>query len=1024
MTSFATRRAGLFALLGALLVGAPAPVAAQYFGRNKVQYEKFDWRIMRSSHFDNYFYPAESLVVHDAGRMAERWYARHSDSFRHTFDRKSLVFYADHPDFQQTNVIGEELSEGTGGVTEGLRTRVIMPFTGVYADNDHVLGHELVHVFQYSVAEAGPGGLARLGALPLWLIEGMSEYFSLGRDDPLTAMWLRDAAERDRLPTIKQLNTDPRFFPYRYGQALWAYVGGRWGDRAVVDVYRTSLRIGFEEGIRRVLGLSTDSLSKDWIAATRRAYVPVLEGRTRPNGAGTPVLQTGRKTGDMALAPTVSPDGQLLAFYARRSLFEIELFVADATTGRVIKKLAGPTSDSHFDAISFINTSGAWSPDSRKFAFVAQAEGNHEIAILDVNSSNVERRVRVPGVGSVTHIAWSPNGQTIAFSGMAGGISDLYLLDLAAGTVRQLTNDRNADLQPAWSPDGKTIAFATDRGATTDFTKMVFSPLQLATIDVTTGQVSVFSPFTQGKHINPQYSPDGKSLFFISDQDGFSDIYRLEIASGAVSRVTRLSTGVSGITAISPALTVAPASGRMLFSVFQDQGYAVYALDSTRTHGEPLVAGVAIANAGVLPPGDTPGRATVTNYLRDPMTGLATGEDFTIAPYHSSFSLDAVGQPTIGVSAGGPFGTGVAGGVSFLFGDQLSDRQIALGVQANGTVQDIGAQLIYQNLKHRWNYGASVQHVPYLTGYLSYTPAGGGFFQQNLYLQRIFIDEAGFSTAYPFSSTRRVELNVSATRLGFSTQIQQAIIDQNGFVYDQRLIDTTSRAPIYYGQASLALVHDASYSAFTGPIQGSRYRFEVTPTVGTLNFTTALADYRNYLFLRPITFAFRGLHYGRYGSSADDSTTLYPLFLGEEALMRGYSVGSFDQSECGVGNNSQTVYTCPAFDRLLGSKLAVASFEIRIPVFGVPEYGLFNVPFLPLTLAPFVDAGVAWTGSTRPRFGSASATNSAYRTPVVSTGLSARFNVLGYAILEAYLAHPFQRPGKGWIWGFQLVPGW
>ena len=1020
MTSFAPRRAGLLALLGALLVGVPAPVAAQYFGRNKVQYEQFDWRIMRTSHFDNYFYPAESLVVRDAGRLAERWYARHSDSFRHTFDRKSLVFYADHPDFQQTNVIGEELSEGTGGVTEGLRTRVIMPWTGVYADNDHVLGHELVHVFQYSVAEAGPGGLARLGALPLWLIEGMSEYFSLGRDDPLTAMWLRDAAERDRLPTIKQLNTDPRFFPYRYGQALWAYVGGRWGDRAVVDVYRTSLRIGFEEGIRRVLGISTDSLSKDWIAATRRAYLPVLEGRTRPTGAGNPVLQTGRKTGDMALAPTVSPDGQLVAFYARRSLFEIELFVADAQTGRIIKKLAGPTSDSHFDAISFISTSGAWSPDSRKFAFVAQAQGDHEIAILDVNSANVERRVRVPGVGSVSHVAWSPNGQTIAFSGMAGGVSDLYLLDLAAGTVRQLTDDRNADLQPAWSPDGKTIAFATDRGPTTDFTKMVFSPLQLATIDATTGQVSVFSPFAQGKHINPQFSPDGRALFFISDQDGFSDIYRLETATGAVSRVTRLSTGVSGITAISPALTVAPSTGRMLFSVFQDQGYAVYALDSARTRGEPLVAGVAIANAGVLPPGDTPGRATVSNYLRDPLTGLATGEDFTYAPYRSTFSLDAVGQPSVGVSAGGPFGTGVAGGVSFLFGDQLSDRQLGVGVQANGTIQDIGAQMIFQNLRHRWNYGVSVQHVPYLTGYL-YNDSRD--FSQNLVLQRIFIDEAGFYSAYPFSATRRIEFGLSATRLGFSTQIQSVFYDPGTLLPVAQVIrDTTSRAPIYYGQASAALVGDASYSAFTGPIQGSRYRFEVTPTVGTLTFTTALADYRQYLFARPITFAFRGLHYGRYGKSADDTTAMWPLFLGEESLMRGYSVGSFDQSECGVPAVA-SISGCPAFDRLLGSKLAVASFEIRIPVFGVPEYGLFNVPFLPLTLAPFVDAGIAWQGGQSLSLDSPTTDPNA-RSPVVSAGLSARFNVLGYAILEAYYAKPFQRPGRGWVWGFQLVPGW
>src|SRR6476469_326609 len=190
MTRFATRRATLLALAGGLLFASAPPAAAQYFGRNKVQYEKFDFRIMRTPHFDMYFYPAESLVVHDAGRMAERWYARHSDSFRHTCERKSIVFYADQPDFQQTNVVGDELSEGTGGVTEGLRTRVVMPFTGIYADNDHVLGHELVHMFQYSVAENGPGGLARLNQLPLWLIEGMAEYFSLGRDDPLTAMWL------------------------------------------------------------------------------------------------------------------------------------------------------------------------------------------------------------------------------------------------------------------------------------------------------------------------------------------------------------------------------------------------------------------------------------------------------------------------------------------------------------------------------------------------------------------------------------------------------------------------------------------------------------------------------------------------------------------------------------------------------------------------------------------------------------------------------------------------------------------
>ena len=1030
MTSFASRCATLLAFAGALACTTASAAHAQYFGRNKVQYEKFDFRIERTPHFDLYFYPAESLVTHDAGRLAERWYARHSDSFRHTFDRKSVVFYADQPDFQQTNVIGESLTEGTGGVTEGLRTRVVMPFTGIYADNDHVLGHELVHVFQYSVAESGPGGLARLNTLPLWLIEGMAEYFSLGRDNPLTAMWLRDATERDRLPTIRQLNTDPRFFPYRYGQALWAYVGGRWGDRAVVDVYRTSLKVGFEEGIRRVLGVNTDSLSKDWIAATRRAYLPVLDGRTRPRQAGDPVLQGNRKSGDMNLAPTVSPDGKLVAFFARRGLFEIELFVADAMTGKVIRKLAGPTSDAHFDAISFISTSGAWSPDNGQFAFVAQAEGNHEIAVLNVNSGNIERRIRVPGVGAISHIAWSPDGRTMAFSGSAGGISDLYLLDIAAGTVRQLTNDRNADIQPAWSPDGRTIAFATDRGPTTDFSSMVFSPLQLATIDVATGRVSVFSPFARGKHLNPQYSPDGRSLFFISDQDGFNDIYRLELASGTVSRVTRLSTGVSGITATSPALTVAPSSGRMLFSVFEDQGYAVYGLDSARTRGEPVVLGANVANAGVLPPGDVPGRATVTNYLTDPLTGLASGNDFTVVPYHSSFSLDAVGQPSIGVSAGGPFGTGVQGGVSFLFGDQLSDRQIGVAIQANGQVQDIGGQVGYQNLKRRWNYGASVQHLPYLYGGYGYSQdPNTGQVTRDLFLQRIFVDQAALSTAYPFSSTRRMEFSLAETRLGYSSERQSTD------AFTGRPLGTTKLAAppaAYYSTASVAYVGDASYSAFTNPIDGSRYRFELSPTLGTFQYATGLADYRKYFFARPLTLAVRGLQYGRYGRDEDNSR-LYPLYLGEETLLRGYGYGSFTPEECIASRQNMTVTTqCPSRDRLFGSKVALASVELRIPVFGVPEYGLLNVPFLPLTVSPFADIAQAWTGGNcDPRlsvschtFSNSFSTSQFTQGFVASAGVSARVNLLGYAIIEGYAARPFQRQGRGWVYGVQLAPGW
>jgi hypothetical protein len=170
-----------------------------------VQYETFDWRIMETDRFEIHFYPETTV---DAGRRADGGALVRAAvaAFQHEFEKKPIIFYADHPDFQQTNTTFGMLTEGTGGFTEALRNRVVMPFTGSVRENDHVLGHELVHVFQYDLAQsAGGGGLQGMGRLPLWLIEGMAEYLSLGREDAHTAMWMRDAALRGELPTIRQL---------------------------------------------------------------------------------------------------------------------------------------------------------------------------------------------------------------------------------------------------------------------------------------------------------------------------------------------------------------------------------------------------------------------------------------------------------------------------------------------------------------------------------------------------------------------------------------------------------------------------------------------------------------------------------------------------------------------------------------------------------------------------------------------------------------------------------------------------
>ena len=1012
-----TAGAALLAL-GAL----PAAANAQYFGRNKVQYETFDFRVMTTPHFDIHFYPAESLATADAARMAERWYDRHSSLLNHRFDKKPLIFYANHPDFQQTNVIGGFISQGTGGVTESARNRVVMPFTGLYAENDHVLGHELVHVFQYDIA-AGPnaGGLGGMGRLPLWLIEGMAEYLSIGRDDPNTAMWLRDAAARNDLPTLRQLTNDPRYFPYRYGQALWAYIGGRWGDAVIPTLYRSAVRTGWEPSIRRILGVDSETLSAQWLAAIREAYLPAMQGRQRPGEIGDRVLDR-QATGEMDLSPALSPDGRHVAFFTRRGLFSVDLYIAETATGRIIERLTGPNTDAHFDALSFINSSGAWSPDGTRFAFIIQAEGDNEIAIYDLGANRVQRRVKVRDVGEITSLSWGANDQ-IAFSGTTGGISDLFILDLAAGQARRLMSDRYADLQPSWSPDGRTIAFSTDRGPGTDFEELVYAPMRIALLDVESGTMRLVPLFEGAKHINPQWAPDGQSLYFISDRNGFSDIYRMSVPDGTIHQVTRLTTGVSGISTLSPALSVARESGRLAYTVFHRAGHTLFTLPAELAQGVP--AGTEIRGldvAGILPPIGVRG-SIVDAGLAMTSTGLPDDPVTNVRDYRSTLSLEYLGSPGVGVAVGGG-GVAAGGGIAGYFTDLLRDRIVGATIQGAGDFKDIGGELFYLDQRRRWNLIGTVAHIPYLTGGVfardTTVDIGGGaqparVFEQVLY--RTFVDQASAGTHYPLSQTRRFELAATYTHLGFSTDVDELVV-VNGQVIEHRRFDRESPAGVNYYQGSLAYVGDYSVMGFTSPVAGGRYRFEAMPTFGDVTFQTMLADYRRYVFIRPVTIAFRGMHYGRYGKDSE-SDRVGPLYIGQEAFIRGYNIESFESRECTRGSANDS--SCPEFDRLIGSRLGVANLELRVPLFGTRDFGLVNFPFLPTEIAPFVDAGVAWTRDESPEW--SFERRSAARIPVVSAGVTARINLFGYAVGEVYYVHPFQRPERGAHFGFHLAPG-
>ena len=1089
--------ASLAVAAAAVLVEPPA-ARAQYFGQNQVQYRDFDFKVLKTAHFDIYYYPEEEKSAQIAARLAERWYDRLSRLFEHKLKgRQPLVLYASPADFRQTNVV-QGIGEGTGGVTEGLLRRVVMPSAGSLAETDHVLGHELVHAFQYSLSSRGSGNQPAGGfvRLPLWFVEGLAEYLSLGPVDSQTAMWLRDAVASNKLPTLKDLG-NPRYFPYRFGHAFWAYVGGRWGDDKVIELFREGVRAGDPQlAIKKLLGQEEKVFSKEWGDAVRRAYAGFLEAQRDPDYYGPELISKKRGGGDLNLGPALSPDGRRIVFLSEKDLFSIDLFLADADTGKVIRKLASTATDVHYDSLQFIDSAGAWSKDGNLFVQSALRKGAGALFVVEPETGRKVHEAELGEISQVDNPTFTPDGK-IVFSGWQGGLVDLWEYDPRSRALKRLTQDAFAEMHPAVSPDGKTIAFTTDR-FTTRLDSLDFGPYRIGLLDVASGAVREAPGYASARGVNPQWSPDGRTLFFLSDVNGATDVHRVDLATGDLRQVTQLRTGVTGITPLSPSLSVASASGRIANTARLAGDHFIYAIDdparqagvATAADGTRLARGGAPSSGGgdtgpvpALPPGaadrppsgvpapaatppappsggvaeatvplpgapggpDRPSAAPdavetgiiqgsshqlppataraesrVEKMLEDPTSGLPTSESTAAGaePYSSKMTLQYVGQPSIGVGTS-RFGTYVGGSTALYFADMLGNHNLSVAVQSFGGIQDIAGQVQYANLSRRLDWAVGAQYVPYLYsgGYSAgYAIVDGQQLFVEEYLLERQTDASVFAIgAYPFNRAQRFELQGSLRRYGFSREIRTQYYDPftGNYLGDDKQKLDTGFDPLNLASVSAALVHDTSVFGATSPILGARARLEAKPTFGSISYTDVLADARAYAMpVRPVTFAVRAMHFGRYGSGAEDPR-FRSLYIGYPDLIRGYD--DINPSEC-VADASSSASSCPAFDRLFGSRLLVGNVEVRAPLWGLFRGRLSYGP-LPIEIAAFADAGVAWfSGESPTLFGGE-------RELLTSVGAAARVNVLGFLVAEFSVARPFQRPGQGWVWQWSITPG-
>jgi hypothetical protein len=787
------------------------------FGRNKVQYSDFEWKVLYTDHFQIYYYEEEKELAEQGAFFAEESYKYLQQKFRHSLlDTVPLIFYSSPTHFKQTNTTPGLIPDGVGGFFEFIKGRVVIPYDGSLFNFKHVIRHELTHVFSTSKVsnELRIHGKILDYPPPLWFTEGLAEFCSTEWDSQ-AEMVLKDAVLNGYMIGLNEWErVYGTYFMYKLGQRVLMYISEKYGNEKILELMENIWADdNFENVMKLVIGKDYAEFDKDFLYYLKKKYFPMLTEFDNPSQVCKNIFSDG-----FAHKPTYYKNGSDEEIYfignkvGYTSIFKLNL--NDYSRSKLV--VEGESSDEH-EAFHYFRT-GLDISKTGLLAFVTQKGSSDALFILDVKTGNIVSDYSFKNISGIGAPAWSKDFRYIVFSGMEfSGKADLYLFDVQTEKLSRLTNDYFDDTDPCFSPDGKYIVFTSDRTSSIEKNNYNLFSYELASNKIT--QITK----SDAVITSPDFSEDGR-LLFTSDLGGSKNIWIIDsvFSSAEMKRVTNFT---------SPAFDPKwCGKDNIVFSTYENGNITIKIVEDISQKTQKSKTSEQISSS-VFFTGRPLNKITYTTANKNPV-------------YKRRYSFDIA---TTALVTDPVFGTFAGGALSL--SDMLGNDRYNLLLYNNSNYESefwksFNIAVSKVSLERRLNYAYGIYH---LSG-LRYDLTESDF----SYYERLYGGFVSFS--YPLSFFRRIETN---TNLSSS----QKDID---FVNNRRSLLLSN---------SISYVKDNSLWWYTGPIDGERLNITLGYTTdlenSNENFYSFLFDYRKYIRIGKLTaVALRGQYFMNEGNFA------------------------------------------------------------------------------------------------------------------------------------------------------------